>query len=105
MGVKKMINGNLSSEFISLLFASVYGSCKFYTKLRLASGFTLTKSARTVTLQDVQPRNVTSGLPYPRKEVTISVREYPENHQKIATSNVIFSRTADRNAAKFCMTI
>ena len=25
--------------------------------------------------------------------------------QKIATSNVIFSRTADRIAAKFCMTI
>ena len=26
MGDKKMINGNLSSEFISLLFASVYGA-------------------------------------------------------------------------------
>ena len=26
MGVKKMINGNLLSEFISLLFASVYGA-------------------------------------------------------------------------------
>ena len=38
-------------------------------------------------------------------EVTILVREYPENYQKIATSNAIFSRTADRIAAKFCMTI
>ena len=38
-------------------------NCKFYPKLRLASGFTLTKSTRMVTLQEVQPYNVTSGLP------------------------------------------
>ena len=80
-------------------------SCKFYPKLRLASGFTLTKSTRTVNLQDVPLPHVTSGRPYSPAEVTILIREYPENYQKIATSNVIFSRTADRIAAKFCMTI
>ena len=80
-------------------------SCKFYPKLRLASGFTLTKSTRTVTLQDIPLRNVTSGRPYATAEVTIFVREYPENHQKIATLKVIFSRTADRICRKFCMTI
>ena len=51
------------------------------SKLRLATGFTLTKSTRTVTLQDVQPHNVTSGRPYATAEVTILVREYPENYQ------------------------
>ena len=81
-GVKKMINGNVSSEFISLWFASVHGAASFIQKLRLASGFTLTKSARTVALQDVQPHNVTSGRPYATAEVTILVREYPENYQK-----------------------
>ena len=80
-------------------------SCKFYPKLCLTSGFMLTKSTRTVTLQDVQPHNVTSGRPYATAEVTILVREYPENYKKISTSNAIFSRTADRIAAKFCMTI
>ena len=54
----------------------------FYPKLHLASGFTLTKSTRMVTLQDVQPINVTSGRPYATAEVTILVREYPENYQK-----------------------
>ena len=57
-------------------------SCKFYQKMRLASGFKLTKSKRTITLQDVQPHNVTSGRPYATAEVTILVREYPENYQK-----------------------
>ena len=68
-GVKKMINGNVSSEFISLWFASVHGAANFYPKLRLASGFTLTKSTRTVTLQDVPLANVTSGRPYATSEV------------------------------------
>ena len=58
-------------------------SCKFYPKLRLASGFTLTKSTRTVTLQDVPLLNVTSGSPYDTAEVSISIREYPENYQKL----------------------
>ena len=57
-------------------------SCKFYPKLRLASGFSLTRITRTVTLQHVPPYNVTSGLQKPRTEVTISVREYPRNYKK-----------------------
>ena len=56
-------------------------SCKSYPKLCLASGFALTKSTRTVTLQDVQPHNVTSGRPYYTAEVTVVVREYPENYK------------------------
>ena len=55
-------------------------SCKFYTKLHLASGFTI--SSRTVTLQDVPLLNVTSGRSYVPAEVTILILEYPENYQK-----------------------
>ena len=51
-------------------------------QVRLASGFTFTKSTRTVTLQDVQPHNVTSGRLYATVEVTILLRDYPENYQK-----------------------
>ena len=57
-------------------------SCKFYPKLCLASGFTLTKSTRTVSLQDPPLLNVTSGRPYATAEVTILVRKYLENYQK-----------------------
>ena len=81
-GVKKMINGNVSSELILLWFFECVRSCKFYQKLRLASGFTLTKSTRTVTLQDVPLLNVTSGRSYATAEMTILVREYPENYEK-----------------------
>ena len=77
-GVKKMINCNMSSEFISLWFASVYGATSSIPKLR----FTITKSKRTVTQQDVPLDNVTSGRPSATVEVTISVREYVENYQK-----------------------
>ena len=79
--VKKMIIGNVSSEFISLWYASVR-CCKFYPKLRLASGFTLTKSTRAVTQQDLPLLNVTSSRPYATAEVTISDREYLKNYQK-----------------------
>ena len=65
------------------------------------SGFTLTKSTRLVTLQGVPLLNFTSTM----AEVTILVLEYPENNQKKkATSNVIFSRTADRITEIFCVT-
>ena len=57
--------------------------CKFYPKLRLASGFTLTKSTRMVTLQDVSLLNITPGRPYATAEMTISVQVYPENYQKL----------------------
>ena len=75
-GVKKMINGNVSSEFISLWFASVHG-----VAISIKNCVSLTKSTRTITLQDVQLRNVTSGRPYATAEVTILVREYPENNK------------------------
>ena len=80
-GVKKMINGNVVGIYF-IMICECARSCKFYPKLRLDSGFKLTKSTRTVTLQDVQPHNVTSGRPYATAEVTILVREYPENYQK-----------------------
>ena len=44
--------------------------------------FTFTKRTETVTLQDVKLNNVTSDCPYLTAEVTILVREYPENYQK-----------------------
>ena len=78
-------------------------SCKFYPKLRLASGFTLTKCKRTATLQDVQPHNVTTYVCYGGSDNFSS--GISGKLPKIATSNAIFSRTADRIAAKFCMAI
>ena len=65
-----------------IMICEIVRSCKFYPKLRLASGITLTKSTRTVTLQDVPLLNVTSGRPYATGEVTALVREYPENYKK-----------------------
>ena len=87
MGIKKMINGNLSSEFISLLFEECVPSCKFYPKLRLASGFTLPKSTRTVTLQDAQPRNVTSALHNPGRKW-----QFPFGNIRKTTKNSNFKR-------------
>ena len=40
-----------------------------------------------------------------RQNWIIIIFFFSENYQKIATSNVIFSRTADRIAAKFCIII
>ena len=80
-GVKKMINGNVSSEFISLWFASVHGAASYIQNFVSPLVWRLQKSTRTVTLQDVQPHNVTSSRPYATAEVTILVREYPENYQ------------------------
>ena len=80
-GVKKMINGNVSSDLF-------HYDLRMCTELQVLSKtasrlwFYATKSTRTVTLQDVQPHNVTSGRPYATAEVTILVREYPENYQK-----------------------
>ena len=66
MGVKMMIHLCKWQSVVGIYFIMICEcapSCKFYPKLRLASGFKLTKSTRTITLQDVQPYNVTSGLP------------------------------------------
>ena len=99
-----MINGNVSSQFISLWFASVHGAASsiqncarlwFCAYKNYKNG----NSARHTALQcHIRPSitqnrsdNFSSGIS----------RKLP----KIATSNVIFLRTADRIAANFCMTI
>ena len=46
------------------------------------SGLALSKSTKTITLQDVPLLNVKPGRPYITAEVTILVGEYPENYQK-----------------------
>ena len=78
-------------------------SCKFYPKMRLASGFMLTRNSRTVTLQDLLLHKVTSGRQYTTSEVTSLVRKI----QKITNKSNFkrgFLRTADRIAAKFYTT-
>ena len=55
MGVKKMINRNLSSELISLWFASIDGGTSAIQNCVSPLVFTFTKSTGIVTLQDVQP--------------------------------------------------
>ena len=98
-----MINDNVSLELILLL--RVCMELQILSKTACPLCFTLTKSTRTVTLQDVSLLNLKSGGPNATTKVTILVREYSKNHQKITTSNVIFSRTTDRIAGKFCMRI
>ena len=73
-GVKNMINGNVSSEFISLWIVSVHGAAN-PSKTASRLWFYAYKSTRTVTLQDVQPHNVISGRPYATAQVTILVRD------------------------------
>ena len=81
-GVKKIINGDMLSEMIDFIkICECVQSCKFYPKLCLAFGFTVTKSIGTVTVQDAQ-LNVTSVCPYPTVEVIISFQQYPENYRK-----------------------
>ena len=138
-------------------------SCKFYPKLRLASGFTLKKvqavigkrflpmghfqlffndfenfngpfliilqrlwwavfqvnwtmahgplpsqslykNGNSARVEDVQPHNVTSGRPCYSGSDNFS-SGISGKLPKIATSNAIFSRMADRIAANFCMKI
>ena len=55
-------------EIDFIMICECVQSCKFYPKLCLASGFTLTKGTRTVTLQDVPLLNVTSGQQYARRK-------------------------------------
>ena len=104
MGVKKMKKWQSVVGIHFIIICECVRSCKFYPKLRLASGFTLTKSTRTVTLQDVQPRYVTSAFHNQGRKWQFPFGNIRKTTKK-ATSNVIFSRTADRIAAKFCMTI
>ena len=65
----------VGSDFITIWECE--RSCKFYPELRLASGFKVTKSTRTITLQDEPLLNVISDRQYSTAEVTILLREYP----------------------------
>ena len=71
----------LRNWFYNYLFDCIR-SFKFYPKMCLASGFTLTKSTRTVTLQYEPLLNVTSDRPYAPAEGIILVRDYPKNYKK-----------------------
>ena len=103
-GVKKMINGKVSSEFISLWFASAAelqvlsktaSPLLFYAYKKYKNG---NSARRTGSQRHFRPSicyggsdNLSSGI--------------SGKLPKIATSNAIYSRTADRIAAKFCMII
>ena len=104
-GVKKMINGNVSSEFISLWFASVHGATSsiqnsvsrvwFYAYKKYKNG---NSARRTAQQLHIRPSMCYGGSDNFSSWISGKL-------PKIATSNAIFSRTADRIAAKFCMTI
>ena len=87
MGVKKMINGNLSSEFISLLFASVHGAASSIQNCVSPLVLRLQKSTRTVTVQDVQPRYVTSAFHNPGRKW-----QFPFGNIRKTTKNSNFKR-------------
>ena len=93
MVVKKMINGNLSSEFISLLFASVYGAASSIQNCVSPLVLRLQKSTRTVTLQDVQPRNVTSAFHNPGRKW-----QFPFGNIRKTTKNRNFKRYFLKNS-------
>ena len=103
-GVKKMINGNVSSEFIPLWFASVHGAASFIQNcvsplvLRLQK-YKNGNSARRTASQ----RHIRSSICYGGSDDFGS--GISGKLPIIATSNAIFSGTADRIAAKLCMTI
>ena len=102
MGVKKMKNVNVSSELISLLFVSVYGAassiqnCISPLVLRLKK-YKNGNSARRTYLQ----RQIRS--PITQNGCDNFISGISGKLLKIATANVIFSRTADRFAANFAL--
>ena len=104
-GVKKMINGNVSSEFISLWFASVHRAASsiqncFSPLVYAYKKYENSNSARRTASQ----RHIRSSLCYGGSDNFSS--GISGKLPKIATnSNAIFSRTADLISAKFCMTI
>ena len=102
MGVKKMINCNVSLELISLWFSSVCevlsktaSGLWFYTYKKYKSG---NSARRTLTQHHIRPPICYSGSDNFSSGISGKL-------PKIATSNVIFSKKADRIATKFCMTI
>ena len=104
-GVKKMINGNVSSEFISLwlrvcnpelqVLSNPASRLWFYAYKKYKNG----NSVKRIALQRrIRPAICSGGSDNFSSGISWKL-------PKIATSNVIFSRTFDRIAAKFCMTI
>ena len=103
-GDKKMIDSNVSPEFISSWFAKLYGAASsiknasrlwFYAYKKYKNG---NSSRRTASQRRIRPAicssrsdNFSSGI--------------SGKLPKTAFSNVIISRTADRIAVKFCMKI
>ena len=103
---KKLINGNVSSEFYFIMICECARSCKFYQKLCLALWFyAYKKNKNGNSLRRTAPqRHIRSSfICYGGSDNFGS--GISGKFSKIATSNAIFSRTADRIAAKFCMTI
>ena len=103
-GVKKMINGNVSSEFISLWFASVHGAansiqnCVSPLVLRYKKYKNGNSARRTASQRHIRSSICYGGSDHFSSGISGKL-------PKIANSNAIFSRTADRIAAKFCMII
>ena len=103
-GVKKIINGNVSSEYLSWWFASEYGAtssiqnCVSPLVLRLQNAQEQ-YICKTYSLTTSHPASHTLRRKWQFQFGNI------QKIPKIATSNVLFSRMADRISAKFCMTI
>ena len=90
-GVKKMRNGNVQSKLISQCSSRLW----FYDYKKYKNG----NSARQIATQrHTRPSICYGGCDNFSSEISGKL-------PKIATSNIIFSRTADRTAAKLCMTI
>ena len=109
MGVKKMINGNVSSESLLSLLYHYY--LRVFTELQVLSktasllwfyAYKKYKNGnfarRTASQRHIRPSIPQEGSDNFRSGISGKL-------PKIATSNLIFSRTADRIAAKFCITI
>ena len=103
-GVKKMINDNVPSEFISLwlwvckelqVLSNPASRLWFYTYKKYKNGNSV---RRTATKRHIRPAICSGGSDNFSSGISGKL-------PKIATSNIIFSRTADRIAAKFCLTI
>ena len=94
MGIKKMINGNVSSELILLLFASVYEAsssiqnCISPLVLRLQKYKNGNSAKRTYWQCHIQPSITQNGS----DNFSFGISVYLP---KIATSNVIFSAYAN----------
>ena len=76
-----MINDNVTLELFNYDL-QVCTELQVLSKTASHLWFNAYKKYKNVTMQDVQLNNVTSSCPYASAEVTILVREYPENYKK-----------------------